>query len=152
MVFAGGEVDVKMATAADFGGGMGLPVVDLVCLVPQVNPAIVVVADDAVVDILGIGDRTVAQTIDSAHICPVRDVDGAMNFMEEDRRVSIRILHELTAVLFCWISLQSVEAQWAVTYDAGSGIEKVVCMGRSIKIRAVTLFAGLPGYKLTLGR
>ncbi len=62
MVVAGGEIDIGMAAAADFGGRVVLPVVDLVAG-SKGQPA-VGVADHAFLDVLGIGDAAKAHATD----------------------------------------------------------------------------------------
>ena len=167
---AGDEIDIdtdraswKMATAADFTARMGLPVVDQCCLAAQslggtsIEAGIVVVANDAVPEVfvsihLGKGDRTVAPAADA--IAPFRiDSDGAVNSVEEDRRVRIVILHELPAVGFNRVGLKLIKPYGAVAYDAGLDVAAALCVttGRSLPVRAVALFAGRRGDELTLG-
>ncbi len=129
MVFTGGEIDGDMATAADFGGRVGLPVVDLVAG-PQVEPT-VGVANNAFLYVLGISDAA-----------PVKRWagNGVMNLVNHDRQVSSIVLH-----------LGPIGPDGAVADDAGSGIKVRVGMVRFLKQRAVAFLAGIGSDKQTLG-
>ena len=116
MVVAGEDIDIGVAAFADLGARIVFPVVDLVA-VSLGLPAVVVVADHAFLHVLRKGDRAEAHPIDL--VLEGRVIDGGMNLVDQDRQVSIVLLHEGPIV-----------PQRAVTDDAGPRIEVPVGMGR----------------------
>ena len=95
-------------------------------------------ADDALRDILGISDGAKPQA--TIFVFEFRQIDGVMNFMDEDRQVSFIGLHQ-----------GAIVPQWAVADDAGPGIEIIICVGCLLKLGAVAFFAGFGGDEEALG-